>query len=583
MSSASSSSKDDPVLRNALRYTLSTREYKLLHDHLIAHAPPAARQRAPPPRRYEAIVKSKDDYNAAAVRASLRLGLATYGGLKLWELVSTRLMHKARQQVAKSKTPVWKSPNVRLSCSLSFILFFHRVLHRFFIRLRETLHTDEAKPFRARNPGVTKALTSNLTPAIGASLSGFFLGLCPADQLRVTIAIYIFTKSLEFAYNGLEDRGWFKDRPWWFGSWLLYPLAAGQLLHAFVFDRDCFPASYGQFIMKNSPEYVHPRPARYAGRIPWPDTPTYVDSLAEIARLRWPPYVSPIMFPNKQTLPARLLPISPITSPAHPAITRLSCALLHPNDPSCARTYITYFIRAFPPVARFFTVIFGVLSLPRYKAFAAAPFTTLNSLAARILRMALFVTGAIGTSWSSICLFQHYLPHSLLPTQRFFVSGALGGLWAVLERKDGRGTFLYSLRLSLASFWKVGIKRGWWRGVRGGDVWLFVASLALLNAVYEVDPKAVSGGALRKSLGMLRGEGWVDRAAVAATATATVTGKKKGGKDKGRRAATAEEKEEEDEALLLEEREEKASSAPPVPVSAKEYKELLAVAGDQEE
>ena len=85
--------KLDPVVRNALRYTLSAREYKLLHQHLISRAP-AARQRAPPPRRYEAIVRASDDYNAAAVRASLRLGISTYAALKLWESISTRFLSK---------------------------------------------------------------------------------------------------------------------------------------------------------------------------------------------------------------------------------------------------------------------------------------------------------------------------------------------------------------------------------------------------------------------------------------------------------------------------------------------------------
>ena len=70
-----------------------------------------------------------------------------------------------------------------------------------------------------------------------------------------------------------------------------------------------------------------------------------------------------------------------------------------------------------------------------------------------------------------------------------------------------------SVRLSIDSLWKVGVKRGWWKGVKNGDVWVFVAGMMLLNVVYEVDPKAVSGGVLRKGIGMLRGDGWVDRAA----------------------------------------------------------------------
>jgi hypothetical protein len=64
------------------------------------------------------------------------------------------------------------------------------------------------------------------------------------------------------------------------------------------------------------------------------------------------------------------------------------------------------------------------------------------------------------------------------------------------------------------SLWKVGVKRGWWKGVKNGDVLVFVASLAVIQSIYETNPKAVSGGVVRKSLGMLRGDGWVDRAVV---------------------------------------------------------------------
>jgi len=310
----------------------------------------------------------------------------------------------------------------------------------------------------------------------------------------------------------LEDRGYFENRPWWFGSWLIMPAACGQLLHAFVFDRDCFPESYGKFILGNSPEYIQKRPAGYPKHMKWPDTFEIVDSLAEVSRLKWPAFTSPILFPESQTLPKTLRHISPITSPAHPAIKSLSCALLHPNDPSCLRTYVSYYIRAFPAVARFFTIIFTALSVTRYKAFLDSPISALNRLAKSILRMSLFITGAIGTSWGSICLFQNILPRTFLPTQRWFLGGFLGGLWAFLERKSGRSNFMYSARLSIDSLWKVGVKHGWWRGIKNGDVLLVVMSLALINTVYEVDPKAVNGGVVRKGLGMLRGEGWVDRA-----------------------------------------------------------------------
>ena len=139
------------------------------------------------------------------------------------------------------KTSIFKSPNFRLSLSLSLILLLHRLLHRFFSRLRVNLLTKDAAPFRRRNPRISKSLTSHLTPAVGASLAGLALGVYPADQLRVTMAIYVVTRAAEFTYNALENDGWFRRKPSWVGSWMLMPFATGQLLHAFVFDRDCFP------------------------------------------------------------------------------------------------------------------------------------------------------------------------------------------------------------------------------------------------------------------------------------------------------------------------------------------------------
>lgn len=81
----------DPILRNALRYTISPREYQLLHQYLLSRAP-AVRKRTLPPRRYDAITKGADDYNAAAIRASLRLAVVTFSGLKAWDLISTKIL-----------------------------------------------------------------------------------------------------------------------------------------------------------------------------------------------------------------------------------------------------------------------------------------------------------------------------------------------------------------------------------------------------------------------------------------------------------------------------------------------------------
>ncbi|KAK3048044.1 hypothetical protein LTR09_010559 [Extremus antarcticus] len=519
----------DPISRTALRYSISPREYQLLHEYLISRAPKPVQKRTPKPKRFEKLTSTPEsknsddpDTNVAALRTALRVFVSVYVGFKGYETVMRKLAERKGRPAPPGTGP--KYATLRLALSFSSILLFHKLLHRFFRRLRSHLleASEDVAQFRKRNPKITQLLTSPYTPAVGAALSGFGLGISPRSQLRITIAIYLFTRSLEFGFNFLESAGHLwktkgkEGRPWWFGSYLLMPFACGQLLHSFVFDRDCFPADYGKFIIQRSPEYFQLRPKDYPSSKSWPGTFDIVDGLAALSKLNWPPFISPILFPTtKDALPRELANLTPVTGPAHPGIKHTSCAVLHPHDPSCTRTFIRYFARAFPGVIRFFALIYGAFGLLAYKSLLKAPIPFLNKLSSRILRMAFFITAAIGTSWGSICAFNNILPHNVLPTQRWFLGGFAGGLWAYVARQGERGNFLYSTRLSIDSLWKVGRKRGWWRGVRNGDVLLFVASLAMMDLVYEIKPDAVQGAVLRKGMSVLRGEGWMDRAAPA--------------------------------------------------------------------
>lgn len=196
------------------------------------------------------------------------------------------------------KQPLHKSPTLRLSLSLSTILLLYRILFRFLNRLRFHLLEDSARPFRQRNPRTAAALASPLAPAVGAGLAGLALGVYPAQQMRITLAVMAMFRALEFGWNLCEGEGLIwgfraggrvkRERPWWWGSWLLQPLAFGQLLHACVFDRDCFPATYGNFIFSRSAGYIQQKPSGYPSHIQWPATYEIVDSLAQMAKLNWP-------------------------------------------------------------------------------------------------------------------------------------------------------------------------------------------------------------------------------------------------------------------------------------------------------
>jgi hypothetical protein len=199
--------------------------------------------------------------------------------------------------------------------------------------------------------------------------------------------------------------------------------------------------------------------------------------------------------------------MSSITSRAHPSIQHLSCALIHPSDPSCFSAYLSHNILSLPGLARFFVLTYAAMALPGYKRFLGSPVSSLNRLAKTILKTTAAISGAIGASWGSICLFAAIFPRAFLPRFRFFLGGFLGGCFQFLDRTAaGRVNALYAARVSVDSLWKVGVKHGWWKGVAGGDVIVFVAGLALLDVVYELREKAVEDAGMKMVVKVLRGD-----------------------------------------------------------------------------
>ncbi|KAJ5232570.1 hypothetical protein N7468_005526, partial [Penicillium chermesinum] len=471
---ASQPGKDiSPTVHNAVRLCLSAKEYRVLQDFATKRVP-ALQGKLPSSLREDPAAFSRNRHNIAAFRASLRVFVGSSGVLKLAEIISNRVQGVTTKK--KDRTPLLRSPNFRLSISLSLLLLLHRLLYRFLVRLRSNLRTDDARPFRERNPRVSRALTSRL----------------------------------EFLFNTLDSKGWLDQRPWWFGSWLLMPVSCAQLFHAFIFDRETTPKWFGNFILRLSPSYIPGRPDALPEYVNWPEKEEIVSSLASIANLRWPAFVSPILHPREpHTLPTSVECIAPITGPAHPSISKLSCALLHPSLPSCSTAFVHHILLSVPPLARFLASITLALSIPKIKDIIKQPVTSIHAICTKIILMTAVLSTAIGSAWGSVCLFNNSLPRSTLPTKRFFLSGALGGL-PFLFMGQSRSFFMYFFRAAVDSAWKTGVKHGLWKGGRGRGLALFVASWALIGTILEANPNAVQGGGLRKGLTWLRGDGFVD-------------------------------------------------------------------------
>ena len=84
------------ILRNTLRYTLSAKEYKTLHEYLITRSPKTVRRKTPQPQRYTAIVQTDGDFNAAAVRGCLRVFVGLQTGLKLWDIANEYVLARGK-------------------------------------------------------------------------------------------------------------------------------------------------------------------------------------------------------------------------------------------------------------------------------------------------------------------------------------------------------------------------------------------------------------------------------------------------------------------------------------------------------
>jgi hypothetical protein len=262
-SSPAESAPVHPAVRSALRVSFCVDEYRLFYELVIKRCPPVIRERIPSPAEFETIANSKTSCNEAAVRSSLRVFLVIGLGSKVFNSIAKRALRKPSLCASCSSMSIHCSymvasangilcrrksstPDFRLALAVALVLYLHRTLYRFFVRLRVSLRSEDAQPFRRRNPRTSSVLTSRYAPAIGASVAGFALGACPQYQLRMTLAIYTSTRSLEFLYHILDEGGWFSRKQWWFGSWLLMPVSCAQLFHAFVFDRETTPKVSGQ-------------------------------------------------------------------------------------------------------------------------------------------------------------------------------------------------------------------------------------------------------------------------------------------------------------------------------------------------
>ncbi|OLL26280.1 hypothetical protein NEOLI_002718 [Neolecta irregularis DAH-3] len=378
------------------------------------------------PKEYASICKAGrsqhvqecDSLSAATFRRASRSFTATYALILAIDVAIPAAIGKKgiKQLLRKAQEKA-----IRTGLSFTALFLSHAFILAFLIRTRQKLVQRLGHPPPCKSLRYFRSLCSTeyFPPIISGVLSGTALVIHPPGHRRVGIAIYLFTRTVEAFYRFMDDEGYLPNLPWWFGLWMMFPFASGQLILAMVYDDDCFPNSLKSFLMGFSNSYLKKRPTDYPTHLAWPGTDAIINNIAEISRKNYPKFESPVLRPGAFIVPPFFQEVSPILNSAHPSIPYLSCALLHPDNPSCTKVLLGFCAKELVSVSKFMFVFYAGLGLLRYKKVKKDPLSFIVMTVEKIAGASAFVTFCIGTCWACICAFQRILPRNFLPRGRY--------------------------------------------------------------------------------------------------------------------------------------------------------------------
>ncbi|KAK9360973.1 hypothetical protein V1504DRAFT_406786 [Lipomyces starkeyi] len=438
--------------------------------------------------------KNLSDFYISMWRVSVRLYAGSYTTLSLIEY-ALHLAKKGR----KPKPGLVSLKRTRASASVTIIFAMYRLLYKFTMSLHTGIASAEARNFRRRHRRIARTLRSPyFVPFTSGILSGSFLYLHPVGKFRSYVAFYCATLAAEYMFNYVTIKKQFAFLREQVGVWILFPFSMAQLLYTFTYDPDCCNNSFKDLMMKFAPNYILLRPANYPEDLSWPTPVEVLDSMKNITLELYPPFNSPILYPDSYALPSNFRLIDPIVSQAHPGIEHLSCALMHPYEESCFRNFAKSSVTQFGQFAKYIGGIYALLSLFSYKKFKSNTKEETVTVLKGFLRTNTFLTMTTATAWAGLCASQHILPNKLIPQYRIKVIGFLAGLWAFIDKSNGRAKYIPVARMAFESYWKTLVKHKKIRTIPHGDVLVFAASLALIMTVYDKAPQAIESDWVKK-------------------------------------------------------------------------------------
>ncbi|KAK9479413.1 hypothetical protein V1514DRAFT_328564 [Lipomyces japonicus] len=437
-----------------------------------------------------------------------RLATRTFGGtysiLFCIEFLQSIKTRNKPQVLSKSRS--------RAARTAALIVASYRILFTFTTNINSNIYLPEARRFRRKHRRATRLLKSPLFPALTSGLaSGLFLIHLPAGTTRSTITVYSVALAAEYLFNAITLKKQFaflKDKV---GVWIVFPFSLAQLIHTFVYDNDCCPPGFTNFAFRFAPLNISTQPSSFPSELKYPTHPEILDALRDITASSYPPFNSPILYPDSYSLPSHFKEIENIVSQAHPGISHLSCALIHPDDDSCIKSFTNFAIHQASLFSKYIAAAYAVLAIVKFHKLKLHPRAGLINLANLFVRSTLFLSMTTSTAWFGVCASQSLLPDKFIPTYRLKIIGFVAGLWAYVDQFGGKVKYMPFARMAIESYWKVLVKHGKIRPIRNGDVIVFAASFAVIMSIFDKSPDAIeSNMGVKKLLAVISGRKLTD-------------------------------------------------------------------------
>ncbi|KAL6580658.1 hypothetical protein OROMI_008682 [Orobanche minor] len=327
---------------------------------------------------------------------------------------------------------------------------------------------------------VYKAVRDCCRVILAGAVSGLSILALDDSSRRRTLALYLFARLAQSAYNSAKSKNKFHlwGSHWSHGDTLLFSLACAQFLgylttrtfqimYAFVMRPESLPKSYRDFIQKTGPVAA---PVYKAVRDCCRGSPVDVDSLSA--------YLS-----SKRISKTLKLEKFPDIIP---------CSIIHPDTNSClvhnGNVATSTFRKTFP---LYFSLTFVPFVVLRLQKFMDAPVRTCRHAVAGAVRSTTFLSAFVGIFQGVICLHRKVAlrDHKLV----YWLAGGVAALSVLLEKKARRGELaLYVLPRAGESLWYILVNRRLLPDIKNAEVALFCACMGGIMYYLEHEPDTMA-------------------------------------------------------------------------------------------